>query len=136
MRSQGKIGGSQGGITFISFLLNCLLIGFAALIIMRLFPLYTESFKVSNALKNITQDPEIGQKSVRDIQGMLLKQMEIDDVDRFDFNNLRNYLTVKPNARGMRVLTMTYESRGPLLGNLDVVLKFDESLTIAGTASE
>jgi hypothetical protein len=31
---------------------------------------------------------------------------------------------------------MAYEAPGPLFGNLDVVLKIDESITIAGAATE
>ena len=33
-------------------------------------------------------------------------------------------------------MTMTYEGRGPLFGDLDVVLKFNESLPIPGMGIE
>ncbi len=125
---------SQRGIGFLNFLFICALIGFFALMGMRLFPLYMESFKVSTAMQAVASMAGAGEKSSREIQTSMLRRFEVDDVDRFTDHNIRNYLTIKPNEEGTgRVLTMSYEARGPLFGNLDMVLKFDKSITIPGT---
>ena len=74
------------------------------------------------------------QEQPREIQTSLLRRFEIDDVDRFTEHNIKDHLVIKPNEDGKgRTLTMAYEARGPLLGNLDVVLKFDKSILIPGT---
>jgi hypothetical protein len=76
----------------------------------------------------------VATKSSREIQTSLLQRFEIDDVDQFTEHNIKNHLAIKPNEDGKdRTLTMAYEARGPLLGNLDVVLKFDKSTLIPGT---
>jgi hypothetical protein len=41
----------QNGLSFWGFLFVCAFIGFVALAVIRLFPLYMESFKVSTALE-------------------------------------------------------------------------------------
>jgi len=40
-------------LTFIGFFVVCVLVGFSALVVMKLFPLYNESFKVRAALEAI-----------------------------------------------------------------------------------
>jgi hypothetical protein len=124
----------QRGLGFLGFLFVCAFIGFIALTVIRLFPLYMESFKVSTAVEAMANMTGVTTKSSREIQTSLLRRFEIDDVDRFTEHNIRNHLAIKPNKDGKdRTLTMAYEARGPLLGNLDAVLKFDKSILIPGT---
>jgi DMSO reductase anchor subunit len=88
-----RIPSYQRGFTLIGFLVVCVLVGFAALVVMRLFPLYNESFKVRAALEAVASQPDIAQKTAHEIRTLVF-------------------------------------------GNLDVVLKIDESITIAGAATE
>ena len=130
----GRLGRErERGVGLINFLLICALIGFFALVGLRLFPLYMESFKVSTAMEAIASETGVGEKSNREIQNSMLRRFEVDDVDRFTDRNIRDYLTIKPNENGTgRILTMDYEAREPLLGNLDIVLKFNKSVTLPG----
>ena len=124
----------QKGLSFWGFLFVCAFIGFIALAVIRLFPLYMESFKVSTAIEAMATMTGVATKSGREIQTPLLRRFEIDDVDRFTEHNIKDHLAIKPNEDGKgRTLTMAYEARGPLVGNLDAVLKFDKSILIPGT---
>jgi len=127
----------QRGFTFIGFFVVCALVGFAALVVMKLFPLYNESFKVRAALEAIASQPEIAQKTAQEIRTLVMRNFEVSDVDRFTDATLKNALSVKRDPSGkQRLVRMAYEARAPLFGNLDVVLKIDESITIAGAATE
>ncbi len=125
------------GLTIIGFLAACMLVGFAALVVMKLFPLYNESFKVRAALEAVAGRPDIAQKTAYDIRTLVMRNFEVSDVDTFTDATLKNALSVQRDAGGrQRVARMAYEKRGPLFGGLDVVLKIDESVTIAGSATE
>ena len=127
----------QRGFTFIGFFVVCALVGFAALVVMKLFPLYNESFKVRAALEAIASQPEIAQKTAQEIRTLVMRNFEVSDVDRFTDATLKNALSVKRDPSGkQRLVRMAYEARAPLFGNLDVVLKIDESITIAGAVTE
>ncbi|MGQ0594090.1 MAG: DUF4845 domain-containing protein [Gammaproteobacteria bacterium] len=127
----------QRGFTLLGFLAVCILVGFAALVVMKLFPLYNESFKVRAALEAIASQPEIAQKTAYEIRTLVMRNFDVSDVDRFTDATLRNALSVKRDPSGkQRLVRMAYEARGPLFGGLDVVLKIDESITIAGAATE
>jgi hypothetical protein len=124
-------------LTFIGFFVVCVLVGFAALVVMKLFPLYNESFKVRAALEAIASQPEIAQKTAYEIRTLVMRNFDVSDVDRFTDATLKNALSVKRDPSGkQRLVRMAYEARAPLFGNLDVVLKIDESITIAGAATE
>jgi DMSO reductase anchor subunit len=127
----------QRGLTFIGFFVACVLVGFVALVVMKLFPLYNESFKVRAALKAIASQPEIAQKTAYEIRTLVMRNFAVSDVDRFTDATLKNALSVKRDPSGkQRLVRMAYEARAPLFGNLDAVLKIDESITIAGAATE
>jgi len=127
----------QRGFTLIGFFVACVLVGFTALVVMKLFPLYNESFKVRAALEAISRQPEIAQKTAQEIRTLVMRNFEVSGVDRFSEATLKNVLSVKRDPSGrQRLVRMAYEAPGPLFGNLDAVLKIDESITIAGAATE
>lgn len=123
----------QGGLTLISLLFFAVLIGFTALVVMKLFPLYNERFKVVAAMKAVAGMPNIRDQSTQDIKKFILRNFEVSDVDRFSEQNIGKVLKVtrKPSGGG-RVLNMTYEIRGPLFADLDIVMNFNQSIDIAG----
>ena len=127
----------QRGLTLWGLLMGGALLAFAALTLMKLFPLYNQSFKVRAAMQAVAAMPEIGQKGVQEIRGLIMRNFDVSDVDTITANDLQKYLKVvaKPDGKG-RTMTMTYEDRGPLFGDLDVVLKFNESIPIAGMGIE
>lgn len=130
-----RLGNRQSGLTFVSFIIAAALVAFVALVLLKLFPLYNESFKVKSAMASVAERNDVGELSAADIRELMLRNFEVQDVDDFTAANMREHLTVgrAPDGRG-RLLTFQYERRAPLFGNLDVVLKFDESKPIAGVA--
>ncbi len=127
----------QRGLTLWGLLMGGALLAFASLTLMKLFPLYNQSFKVRAAMQAVAGMPEIGQKGVQEIRGLIERNFEVSDVDTITDRDLQKYLKVVANPDGKgRIMTMIYEDRGPLYGDLDVVLKFNESIAIPGMGIE
>lgn len=123
----------QRGMTLISLLIVVSLLAVVALIVMKLFPLYNESFKVTSSLESVAGQSGVGSKSSAELQKLLLRSFEIQDVDQFNEYNLKKYLKVsKKKGTKDRDMTMKYEIRGPLFGDLDAVLKYDKTVAIGG----
>ena len=120
----------QQGITFIGFLLVAAVVVFFALFAMRLFPLYSEKFNVITSMKSVANKPNIGSESDRDIQKALLNNFTIQYVERFNLQNLKDYLTIEKNEQGDKTMTMEYEIRNTLYDELDVVLNFKYTLVL------
>lgn len=129
--------GRQRGITFFGLIILLGLLAFFVLIGLRLFPLYNESFKVYSGMKAVAGMPDISKMNSREIQKYLERNYEVDDLNRFTDNNLGKFLTVsRMKDSNKRLMTMTYEDRRHLFGNLDVVLNFKKSIKIPAYAGQ
>lgn len=111
----------QQGLTAIGMivLLSCL--AFFVLLGIRLVPAYIENFKISSAMEGVVSEPEIAQKSVAEIQKMLSRRLDIDDVDSINGTDI----SVTRENRNL-VLTADYEVRTPLLANIELLVTFSE----------
>ena len=128
---------TQGGLTLTHFLLACVGIGFFALLVMRLFPLYSESYKVTYSMEAVAERADIAGMGTEEVTNFLLKNLQISYVDRFNEQNIRSYLKIKPDKGGKtRTMTLSYENRGNMFGDLDVVLKYNNSVTLPGNGIE
>jgi hypothetical protein len=120
---------TQRGMTLTSFLIVLCAVGFVLYIGMKLFPMYSEFYAVKSALKGVAQEPGVANKEPGQVQEMFFRRLYINYSE-----------TVKPaNVKFERVsggwnMKVNYEVRRPLIGNLDVVGKFEahQELTLSG----
>lgn len=126
----------QQGMTFLGWIIVLGLIAFFTTIILRLFPLYNEAFKVNSSLRAVASEPDIASKNTTEIRKFLLRNFEVQDVDRFDRNSIKKVLKVnKIKGSKDRLITMAYEIRGPLVANLDIVMNYHDSIEIPGLSN-
>ena len=104
----------QSGMTLLSFIVVMAVVGFALYIVMKLFPMYNEYFSVRTALKGVAAEPGVTQKSPGEIEDMFFRRLYISYSDNVKPENVR----IEQTGGGMVM-------HKPLVGNLDVVGKFD-----------
>lgn len=119
----------QKGMTVIGWVLTLVVLGFAVLIVLRLVPLYMESFKVDQALSSIIRDPSTADSSRVEIVKKFVARMSIDDVDRFDSEEkVKDSLTVE-KGNGRTIIRMQYQTVAPLMGNLSILADWDKEVS-------
>lgn len=123
----------QGGITLISFLIVLGVVGFAAFIGMKLFPMYQEYYSVKSSMKGLESEPGIGDMDPSKIQDLFFRRLYINYSENVKPNHVKFERT-----DGGWLMRVNYEVRRPLVGNLDVVGRFDttQELTRRGGGSE
>lgn len=128
----------QSGVTFIGFILACGIVIFFAFLAMRLWPLINEKMKVDNALNNVAARDDIASLSKKRIGKYILGSFAVEDVDQFEtLKDMKDVFSVKKiKGKKKRLMQMAYEIRRPLISNLDVVMKYDKKIEIAGTGQE
>lgn len=128
----------QSGVTFIGFILICGIVIFFAFLAMRLWPLINEKMKVDNALNNVAARNDIASLSKKRIGKYILGSFAVEDVDQFEtLKDMKDVFSVKKiKGKKKRLMQMAYEIRRPLISNLDVVMKYDKKIEIAGTGQE
>ncbi len=120
---------TQGGMTLIGFIIVLALVGFFAYIAMKLVPMYSEYYAVKQALKGLQQEPGIANRDPAKIQDLFFRRLYISYAENVKADNVKI-----ERVDGGWNMSVNYEVRKPLIGNLDVVGKFatSERLTKRG----
>lgn len=121
---------TQGGLTLLGFIMVVALICFFILLGLKLFPLYNESFAVTQSLKSVASQPEAEKLSENDIQKYFLRSAYINGLERFKEDNIDDYLVANKVGEDPRTMTMYYEGRKNLFSNLDIVLVYDRTIEL------
>jgi len=113
---------SQRGMTGISIMMILALAGFVLAMAFKLFPFYLEGFKVNSTLKGLASDNRVEGASDRDVRNLILKKLQIDDVDAVNSEHIKIDSTGKK-----RMVSIEYEARVHMVGNLDAVVVFGDN---------
>lgn len=118
---------SQRGLTLISLIMMLGFIGFMALLILKIGPIYLEHNKVANAVKQIKETEGIASQSEYQIRDSFAKKF-----------NMNYVYDVKPEdiritkSGGYLKVSIEYEVVEPIVGNLSVLVNFDDSFEVGG----
>ena len=117
----------QIGATFISWLMLIGILGFLAVAGLKLIPVYMEYGTVVSVMEDVVKDQEQtpGKASPKLVWKSIDKRLSINNVD---YVKPENYKFERGN--GADTITIQYEVRTPLFGNLDAVAKFEKSMDI------
>lgn len=115
----------QQGLTLISLIVILGFIGFLALLIMKVGPIYMDHSKVVNALAAVKETTDIGSKGEDEIRTILSKRFNMNYVadikpEQIKITKRGNYLKVEAN----------YEVVQKILGNLSVLVQFDDVVEV------
>ena len=114
---------SQEGMTLIGWIFTLVLVGAVALLVLKVVPVYLESFKVEQALHSVAGEPGIGQATKREIYKRFVKRMDVEDVERFDQRNVHKYLEVQKKGNTV-ILTIEYQTITPIIHNISLLVDF------------
>ena len=113
---------NQGGLTLIGFVIVLGVVGVFAYCGMKLFPMYSEFYSVKQALKGLSAEPGIANKDPAKVKDLLFRRLYVSYAENVKPNNVK----ITRDGQGY-VVTVKYEVRRELIGNLDVVGKFEAS---------
>ena len=113
---------NQSGMTLLGFLLVLVVVGFAAFIGMKLFPMYQEFYAVKSSLKGVAAEPGVSDMDPAKIQDLFFRRLYINYSENVKPGNVKI-----ERIDGGWNMKVNYEVRRPLVGNLDVVGVFDVS---------
>ena len=120
---------NERGMTLLGFVIVLAVVGFFAYVAMRLFPMYQEYYSVRSAMKGLASEPGIGTQDPARIQDLFFRRLYIN----YSENVKKEHVKLRRVDNGWE-MHVQYEVRRSLVGNLDVVGKFDSTqmLTRAG----
>lgn len=117
----------QNGMSMLSTL-TALAVGvFFLLIGIKMVPVYLENLSVGEVLQAVAEDSRSRSMSRSQLRDNISRRLSINGVrdlprDKIKFKRLRN---------GMNV-SIDYEIRKPVMGNVSIIMEFSESVDIPG----
>jgi len=115
----------QKGMTAIGWLLVLGLIAFFTLITLRLVPAYMEFAKVTSVLESLQNEPGITRKTKGEILALIGKRFDVNDVYQVDAKQVK-----VTKEKGVLKMSIDYERREHLVGNVDVVTTFNKEVEV------
>jgi hypothetical protein len=115
----------QQGLTFISWLVILVVLGFMVMVVLKITPVYLEHYAVKASLESLKSEPLVSRKSITEIRTMLTRRLSINDVHGLSKDNI-----VIRRTGGVTTVTVKYEERKELVGNLSLVMTFDDSIEL------
>ena len=115
----------QRGLTMISWIVVIVFLLFQAVIAMNVIPVYITDSSVKNIMQSLPTDVNARDASTKELKGLVSKKLSINNV-----------YTVKPEhikvkkGRGENIVTIEYEPRGKLIGNLEYIVLFQHEARI------
>ena len=121
-----KVRRKQGGLTLIGFLIVLAMVIFVAFIGMKIAPIYMEYYSVVSAMNGVASERGSANLSPYDIRVKVLNRLYVS----YSAENVKEQHIKLTRSNGVN-LRIAYEVRKPVIGNLDVVAKFDRTVKLA-----
>jgi hypothetical protein len=119
----------QSGMTLLSFVVVLGVVGFTAYVAMRLFPMYQEYYAVKSSMKGLANE-----QGVADMDPGRMKELFFRRLNMNYSNSIKPADVKIERMEGGWNMSVSYEVRRPLVGNLDVVGNFsaEQAMTRRG----
>ncbi len=114
----------QQGMTTGGMLLTVLAVIFAATVVMKLFPIYLDNYSIKSILESLDREPEIASYSPKQLKNKIDKHFQTNMIRDIRMQDVK---TKREN--GMLVVDIDYERRVDLIGNIDLVVTFENNWT-------
>lgn len=121
----------QSGMTLTSFVVVLAVVGFGLYLGMKLFPMYQEYYSVRAAMKGLAKEPGAGDMDPSKLQDLFFRRLYIN----YSENVKKEDVKFERIEGGWR-MKVNYEVRREMIGNLDVVGKFDMSQDMTGRGGQ
>lgn len=125
---------AQQGMTLMGMIIGLAVAGVFIFVGMKVFPMYSEFWSIKSALDDLSETPKLASESRGRILDLLARRFTIDYVDSVKITQAERNKGEKiflETKGGITTLTIKYEVRKSMAYNLDVVGKFEHSVTLS-----
>ena len=118
----------QRGLSFLSLIAIAGILGFSAVIGLKLIPVYMDSWKIDGIMDSVISQPGIKEQSRKEIINLMLKRLDIDAVDAVNYRNYDESMIITKRKNRVTI-SIIYRVETPLIGNLTLVADFDKEVS-------
>jgi len=118
-----QIKNKQKGLTAISLLFIIVVFAFVVVSLLKIIPIYFDSFKVNDVVTSMKDERGLGDKSNKEIAATIIKRLQLNQVSGISKDDI-----FIEKAKNSVFIDIEYEVRKEMFGNLDVIVSFKKSV--------
>ena len=115
----------QSGMTMLGMLVIIGFLLFQLVMAMNVIPVYMTDSTVAGIIEKLPDDPKVKGKSAKEIKKIIMARFRINSI--YDLKD--DIITIKRGS-GVSVVTVEYEPRGELIGNLEFIVSFKHEASV------
>jgi len=119
------IASNQRGMTLISWLVVIVFILFQVVMAMNIIPVYMSDSSVKSIMKELPDDITAQEATSKELKTIIMKRLRVNNVSAVTSADV-----VIKKGRGEHIVTIDYEPRGPLIGNLEFIVNFTHEAVV------
>ena len=113
----------QQGLTTLGILIGAMVIVAVMLLAIKMVPLYMNDYAIGKAIASLEEEEGLYNKTKAEIRNIVRRKLTADYVTDLD-----NDAFQIEKKKGVIIIDVNYESRVPVVYNIDVVAKFSHHL--------
>jgi hypothetical protein len=117
----------QSGISFLGFLIFAAIAGFFLITAAKVFPAYSEYRSVKNAMEQLSRKPNVSVMPVNQLWSQLDALFNVGYVSTPKIDCLKL-------DRKLGTLTCAYEYRANYIANVDLAIRFSNTISLTGVS--
>jgi len=121
----------QRGLTLLSWMVVIAFLLFQGIIAMKIIPVYLSDSSISSMMNTLPSDSSLSDASSSKIRDVIMKRLKINNI----YTLSRDDILIQ-RAKGGYLVTIEYEPRGKLFGNLDFIISFKHEALITSRVTE
>ncbi len=115
----------QKGLTLISWIVVIVFLLFQGVIAMNVLPVYISDSSVKEIMEALPNDVKARESSTQGLKSLIAKRLSMNNVYSIKLENIK-----VQKGRGENIVTIEYEPRGKLVGNLEYIVSFKHEARI------
>ena len=119
------IASNQRGMTLISWLVVIVFILFQVVMAMNIIPVYISDSSVKSIMKELPDDITAQEATAKELKTIIMKRLRVNNVSAVTSEDV-----VIKKGRAEHIVTIDYEPRGPLIGNLEFIVNFTHEAVV------
>ena len=116
----------QRGISITGWIVIIAIALFFAMLGMKLIPSYMEYYSIKTTLNSMKDEAMVRKMAPRELRTVIKRRFKINSIYNYDY---KNDLKITKN-KGRTVITVDYEVRKPMVGNITVLMDFHEQVEL------
>jgi len=101
------------------------------------FPLYNEYLSVKSGMQSVINQPPAKRKNVREVRKIFLRNVELNNVERFTDTTVKELVNVTKSKDGKKkFLNVKYQASNKLFKNIYLMMDVDETIELTGSVPQ